>query len=325
MNPALQLGYTVDPTMWGVPPNFFLGPNAAQQIPESWDSQSNANVTKIVYLYAGILIDIWQMYPPFGAMTKFPIYLHYDGQYPGSILVIISNATVSTPQYLTFNLDTPRGASAFPGFNSLFGQPDDFPLAEYFAWMFVVWNSLTLFDLGLLVDRGANIQQNIFNNQTLYENYNSFLSDVLLPNVTLTYPIANFNPVPLSETNQLQERPASLQTTYLCSQRQLKGWLSILIAVLAADAALIISAYNLFIFVAGYLQKKRDKLRAMPLFSLLIFEEAQRLQRGGDGDGDERVPLTSDPSNIELGDFSNIKHGERQGEETSRSVQEAQN
>lgn len=49
--------------------------------------------------------------------------------------------------------------------------------------------------------------------------------------------------------------------TYTCSQRQLNRWLSLVISVVTADVALILSTYNLFIFVASYLQKRWDRTR----------------------------------------------------------------
>jgi len=266
MNPSLQLVYTVNPVMWGAAPTFFLGPNAQQVDLFPLNNQSNDNVTNAVYFYASVLFDIWEYYPPF-VTTNSSVFLHYNSLAPGSIFVVTqtSNGDAVEQRYITFDVDNPRAPNTFSGFNAFFGKPDDFPLPDIFAWMFTTWNSLTLFDLGLLADPATDIQQNIFHNETMYENYNSFLIDVIAPYLNLTSAIDNFKPLPLSETNQLQARTISLQTTYLCSQRQLKGWLSIFIAVLAADAALIISAYNLFIFVAGYLQKRRDKLREISL------------------------------------------------------------
>ena len=57
--------------------------------------------------------------------------------------------------------------------------------------------------------------------------------------------------VPVSTQNRLQAASTSFVTSYSCAQRQIKGWLSLIISVVVADYALITGAYSLVIFVGG--------------------------------------------------------------------------
>lgn len=264
IGPKLNLGYSVNPIFWGVPPTFFLGPNQQRYIP-SWDNRPD-NITKVVNLYAGLLFGLWELNPPFGT-TNASISFQYHSAKPGNITIITLGAdNMADLRVLQFNVDNPRGSTTVPGLNAIFGLADDVPLTGILVWTFATWSSLALFDFGQLADPAANIPTNIFVDETTYENYNLFLKDVVAPffyNDTFGPGFDSFDPIPLNETNKLQANPTSLQTTYLCSQRQLKGWISIFVSVLAADAALIFTAYNLFIFVAGYVQKWRDSLGEM--------------------------------------------------------------
>ena len=87
----------------------------------------------------------------------------------------------------------------------------------------------------------------------------------------------------LNSTTRLFAVPTPFALTYSCSQRILKGWLSLLISVLAADIALIIGAYNLFIFVVGYVQKRRIKAGSMCVSGTVLilrkFHQSSRRMR----------------------------------------------
>jgi len=130
-----------------------------------------------------------------------------------------------------------------------------------FSWMFGVWSYLALADFGQLYDpayQNTN-QTNIFVNDDIFQAYNSFLINSILPNRFDQGLNQSFMGLSLNQTGKLSQEPTTLDLTYLCSQRLLKSWLSLFISVLAADAALLIGAYQLFIFVAGYIQKRRER------------------------------------------------------------------
>jgi hypothetical protein len=101
---------------------------------------------------------------------------------------------------------------------------------------------------------------NIFNNKTLFEIYNTYLRDTILPFLQLSAPnltIPAF--LPVNESNQLQPVDTAILRSYTCAQRQLKGWGSLAISVLVADYALIGGPYTVLIFIMGRLQKRRDR------------------------------------------------------------------
>jgi hypothetical protein len=261
IGPEIKLGYSVNPILWGFLPTFFAGPNQLRYYNPSWDYRL-ANVTKTIELYVNVLFGFFEENPPFGT-TDTPISFRYESQKPGNVTIIsVDDDNQLSLQVLSFNVEDPRGSSTtFSDLNNIFGLPADPPLSDILCWIFATWNSVTLFDIGQVADPTAVVQTNIFLNQTIYDNYNSFLRDVVVPffNGSSNYDPNFFNPLPLNGTNRLQATPIPLQTTYLCSQRQLKGWATVFISVIAADSALIMTAYSFFIFIAGYFQKRRDK------------------------------------------------------------------
>jgi hypothetical protein len=157
--------------------------------------------------------------------------------------------------------------------NEIFGLSPDIPFIDILSWTFYVLQCVTLYDFGQLYEFSSGpepvpstpsklaIEPNIFHNATAFENYNSFLFDVICPLLDIENN-SIINPLPLSDKNRFQATGSSLNETYTCSQRQLKTWLSLSISVLSADTALILGAYGLFIFATGYFQERRDKAKA---------------------------------------------------------------
>jgi hypothetical protein len=97
---------------------------------------------------------------------------------------------------------------------------------------------------------------NIFINDTLYQRYASYMRDELVP---LGHFLSVPDFMPLDDSNQLQQIETKFLRSYNCLQRQWKGILSAVVSVLAANYALFFGAYSIFIFVAGWFQKRRDK------------------------------------------------------------------
>jgi hypothetical protein len=93
---------------------------------------------------------------------------------------------------------------------------------------------------------------NIFYNETLFTIYSDYFTDILVPllaKLGRTYTLPPF--LPINDQNRLQAVLASFVTSYSCTQRQMKGWLNVVISVLVADYALVIGAYSFVIFVGG--------------------------------------------------------------------------
>jgi len=144
----------------------------------------------------------------------------------------------------------------------LLGLQEDPKFCSVLAAIFMVWYWVALADFGRLSSGRLSEDDNIFVNETLFELYNTFLNDVALsytlPNTSSNY---GLNPFPFNETNpQLSPMPLAVGP-YICSQRRIKVGLNLLISVAAADTALILGAYNLFIFLASRIQKRRNRKR----------------------------------------------------------------
>jgi hypothetical protein len=100
---------------------------------------------------------------------------------------------------------------------------------------------------------------NIFVNNTLFQIYSSVLRDDIIPLLLFAWPEASLPPfLPLNEDNRLQLAPATIFRTYSCCERRLKGWFEAIISILVANYALLGGAYKIFIFLAGWIQKRRQ-------------------------------------------------------------------
>lgn len=259
--------------MTQVPSARSVGPNTAFQITSSVPSEPNSIVRLIVY-YSGVLFDLLSPIPQVSSWNVpsniSGTCLDYSLMTPNTIIVF--SQSLSVLGEIIFNLTDPTDCKS--GISSAyFGLSPDFPVCSLFSWVFGVWSSLALYDFGQLYDLAyyqsnpgpvdSLINQNLFVNNEVLQNYNSFLMNVLFPFQGLDA-ARNLPPVmALNSTTRLFAVPTPFALTYSCSQRIIKGWLSLLISVLAADIALIIGAYNLFIFVAGYVQKRRIKAGSM--------------------------------------------------------------
>lgn len=253
----------------------------------TWQFEQALNVPDSIQEVPGepaSILPVIQLYYP-NLFTSLIPFAFSQGSKIASFFTAQSN-NISSPMLFRYGLDSPGIISAvwFEGDNEstigfVFDQnnpalcnvsaPSTGPVisgldisletfCQIMGWIFGVCSSLTLYDLGSVYDPGfpSDNQTNIFANDTAYQNYMNFSVNVL---GHLVGAMPFDGPSSLDEENQLHDVPTSLSLTYSCSQRQVKGWLSLFISVLAADVALIIGAYNFFIMVAGYIQKKRDK------------------------------------------------------------------
>jgi hypothetical protein len=114
---------------------------------------------------------------------------------------------------------------------------------------------------------------NIFVNTTLFESYQDYLRNTLLPISRRFSYGATIPPfLPIGENNHLQSVPISFLTTYSCSETQIKGWVSVIISVLVADYALITGAYSFFVWIGGFVggDKKDEDIGESPPFKLTL-------------------------------------------------------
>jgi hypothetical protein len=147
----------------------------------------------------------------------------------------------------------------------LLGYPNSTNGTEFcgvLSAMFVVWYWVALYDFGQVSpgnDKALAVQfPNILTNQTLFDIYLTFINDVALP-FTNGYQFPKISALPLGGSNKFEYSPVSLLSLFTCSGRQLKGFLSFVISIIAADTALVLGAYSLFIFIASHIQRRRDR------------------------------------------------------------------
>src|SRR5208282_5434556 len=114
-------------------------------------------------------------------------------------------------------------------------------------------------DFGQINSTGIPANANIFINSTLFEAFGDIFNKTIRPwyNSFLPEGSPGMSPMPsflpLNDTNRAKAMPTSLLQSYTCTQRQLKGWLSVLLSVVVADYTLTLGAYNLFILIARWL------------------------------------------------------------------------
>jgi hypothetical protein len=147
-------------------------------------------------------------------------------------------------------------------------------------WIFVSDYWLTLYDLGQITPGDYDTYtvgdgnfappvfsrpvmfpstNNIFVNDSLFQIYQSTLQHTILPLIRVALPETSLSEfLPLNEVNRLEGYEAAFYRSYPCMQRRLKGWFSVIISVSVANYALIGVIYKLFIFFAGWFQKRRD-------------------------------------------------------------------
>jgi hypothetical protein len=94
-------------------------------------------------------------------------------------------------------------------------------------------------------------EHNIFVNPVLYENSRAML------NKWIDQPIPSFDN--FSDYLPFRENNSVLFQSYYCQKRQRKGALNLFITVIAADYALIMGGYKLVVFIASWIEKRRQE------------------------------------------------------------------
>jgi hypothetical protein len=153
-----------------------------------------------------------------------------------------------------------------------------FDVFKFINWLWVSDYWLSLLEFGQLAPASYHLMpqgqvnfsspityaptNNIFVNNTLFHTYSSYLLKAIIPSLCHQQmcpqgvPFLEF--LAIDEQNRLQLPPAIIFKSYSCVERRLRGPFSLIVSVLAANYALIGGAYQIFIFVAGWFQQRKD-------------------------------------------------------------------
>jgi hypothetical protein len=157
-----------------------------------------------------------------------------------------------------------------------------FDIWKLFNWMIVVLHWSLLANLGQIAPTAYDTTiwndpqpvpfpptNNIFINQSLFEIYSGYSNSTLLPffmRVGITPP----PPVLLDDHNRLTPVETTLLRSYMCTQRQPRRSISLIISVISADYALIVGAYTITLYIAGRIQKKKDAGKFWQMNTLIV-------------------------------------------------------
>jgi hypothetical protein len=143
-------------------------------------------------------------------------------------------------------------------------------------WLYVSYYWTVLFDLGQDVPTINNTPfsptNNIFINQTLFDIYASYMRGTIYPILNATSPL---DPIPefqsLGNGNYLKAEARHFIQGYNCLERRIKAPMSLIIAVIVADYALIMSAYKAVIMFARFIEtRKRPDGQFCEIFRLIV-------------------------------------------------------
>lgn len=111
---------------------------------------------------------------------------------------------------------------------------------------------------------------NIFYNETLFKNYSSYLNETILPLFNSYYQLNTSLPeFNLDVNNRIQPIPMTFVRSYSCTQRQLKGWVSVVISIAVADYSLIFGAYGVAVLIGKWLQMRNSGENQVEMTGLL--------------------------------------------------------
>ena len=130
-------------------------------------------------------------------------------------------------------------------------------------WIYVSYYWTVLFDLGQVAPTINNAPflptNNIFVNQSLFDIYSAYLRGTVYP---ILNAISSLNPIPefqsLANGNYLKAETRHFIRGYDCLERRIKAPMSLIIAVIVADYALIMSAYKVAILLGRFIQTRNS-------------------------------------------------------------------
>jgi hypothetical protein len=200
-------------------------------------------------------------YMPVGSVTEQYTYVTYlstgeiSPSTPVENFVLAANLlgpSINLLQNLT-------GNAAFDGF-------------EFMNWIFVTYYWIMLYDFGQTAPtyyefttlEAPNFMDptyftsdnNPFVNDKLFGMYSAYLNNTIIPLLQLQgihFRVGEF--LPLTNSNTLSPIPTTFLRSYSCSQRQAKGWVSLLMNVIIADYTFVFGAYHLLLMFIAWRKK----------------------------------------------------------------------
>ena len=210
---------------------------------------------------------------PAGDYWTLLFQFNYPGQFPAAQPIPISflpTGEIDRVHTLNNNLNnvTETLAPTAKLLAGIIGTDND-ALLKLFNWLFVSYYWVFLADFGQAAPsvyaqydtNYASIAKypstnNIFANQTLFQNYYSYMETVILSILHLNQSLPEFQPV--VDVNQLQPMEVYFLRNYSCVKRELKGWVSCTISVIVADYTLIVGMYEIVAFILGWIYSRKD-------------------------------------------------------------------
>lgn len=188
-------------------------------------------------------------------------------------IVFLPNGSLDTSRMPQSDIDHVNSFLA-PTISNLHVQLNTtgFDFWELINWLYVSYYWTVLVDFGqttptIVYDNDTataplTSTNNIFLNQTLFSSYQSYLRTTVLPLLNGTdvwnHQFPDFPPFQdVNSSNPLSDFGKSFVRGYPCVLRSRKKWLSLIISVIVADYALIMSAYKVALFLGLEIEKRR--------------------------------------------------------------------
>jgi hypothetical protein len=193
-----------------------------------------------------------------------------------AFLTFLPNGSFDMTRTSQTDLDTANTILA-PAFNVLQQQiGHTFDFWQVINWIFVSFYWAFLADFGQVNPSILNLPtqmqialpqtNNIFINNTLFEQYYSFLQDTVIPIIFPGSPSSffpTFNNV--SDVNSLHSSETTFIRSYSCVVRMIKSPINFIISVVVGDYVFINGAYVIVIWVGAWIQERRNKNGKLPV------------------------------------------------------------
>jgi len=211
--------------------------------------------------------DYWELKlatSQIGSLTENDTYLIFS----------VNGTTIDTARTLRADLDRVNSFLA-PAISSLHLQLNAVPFDfwELLNWLYVSYYWIVLADFGqtaptiyyenITLAAQLTSANNIFVNQVLFTRYQAYLRNTVLPLLAHIAPklaqVPPFRDLGGNNTLSFSQDESSFIRGYACVVRRRKPWLNLIVAVIVADYAFLMSAYKLLIFVATKIQTRRRR------------------------------------------------------------------
>jgi hypothetical protein len=153
----------------------------------------------------------------------------------------------------------------------------NFDFWELMNWIFVSQYWLLLLDFGQIApstfhydSQGTRLdygpvryspQYNIFYNETLFDQYNSYLRQTILPLFGYST-VPDF--LPLDDSNRMNATTISLKMLYTCTDLKLKDSAGLIISLIVADWAMLTSLFAVVVFLLAIWKLRTVEYGSIP-------------------------------------------------------------